>query len=93
MKKAVLLITLALSSVMVFAQRIDKNELKQLKNFLSQPAEKDATNAQALKITDLNAPATWEGVTIEGATSPKSSGKTKRLPAFLTFPVLTTSVR
>lgn len=83
MKKAVLLITLALSSVMVFAQRIDKNELKQLKNFLSQPAEKDATNAQALKITDLNAPATWEGVTIEGGHVTEIKWKDKKIAGVL----------
>ena len=47
------------------AQKIDKNELKELQAFLSQPGEKDATNAEALKITDLKTPSSWEGVTIE----------------------------
>lgn len=79
MKKAVLLITLALSSAMVFAQKVDKNELKQLKTFLSQPAEKDATNAQALKITDLNAPSTWEGVTVENGRITEIKWKDKKL--------------
>lgn len=46
------------------AQKIDKNELKQLQVFLSQPGEKSATNAEALKISDVKSPATWEGVTI-----------------------------
>ncbi|MDE7472887.1 MAG: hypothetical protein K2M68_04795, partial [Muribaculaceae bacterium] len=64
MKKAVLMIALALVSTSAFAQKIAKNEMKQLKAFLEQPAEKDGTNAQALKIVDMNAPATWEGVTI-----------------------------
>ena len=64
MKKAVFMIALALGSVTAFAQKIDKNEMKQLKAFLEQPAEKDGTNAQALKIVDMNSPATWEGVTV-----------------------------
>ena len=46
------------------AQKIDKNELKQLQVFLSQPGEKSATNAEALKISDVKSPATWEGGTI-----------------------------
>ena len=45
-----------LGCMTVFAQKIDKNELKQLQAFLAQPAEKDATNAQALKIADMKAP-------------------------------------
>ena len=54
MKKAVLLIAVAFRSTMAFAQNINKAELKQLKTFLAAPAEKDATNAQALKITNIN---------------------------------------
>ena len=64
MKKVALLFAVALSSLAVNAQKIDKNELKQLQAFLAAPAEKEATNAQALKITDVKSPATWEGVTI-----------------------------
>lgn len=52
MKRVALLLAVALASVAVFAQKINKSELKQLQVFLSEPAEKDATNAQALKITD-----------------------------------------
>lgn len=50
MKKALLMIALMLGSVTAFAQ--NKNEVKQLQAFLSQPAEKGGTNATALKITD-----------------------------------------
>ena len=64
MKKAVLLFVIALSGMVAFAQKINKNELKQLQNFLAQPAEKDASNAVALKIDNLNDPSTWEGVTV-----------------------------
>ena len=64
MKKIALLLAVALSSVTVFAQSINKNELKQLQNFLSQPAVHHATNAEALKITNVNDPSTWEGVTV-----------------------------
>lgn len=62
-----------------FAQKIDKNEMKQLKAFLSQPAVTDATNAQALKITDLNSPATWEGVTIANGHVTAIKWKDKKL--------------
>ena len=65
MKKVFLMITLMLGCMTVFAQKIDKNEAKQLKAFLSQPAEKDATNAAALKVTDLNNIAGIEGVKVE----------------------------
>ena len=66
MKKALLMIAVMLGSVTAFAQNLDKNELKQLKEFLSQPsAEAGKTNAEALKIHNLNAPASWEGVTIQ----------------------------
>lgn len=54
MKKALLMITLVLGCTTVFAQKIDKKEAAQIKSFLSQPAEKDGTNAQALKVTDMN---------------------------------------
>ena len=65
MKKALLLMALMVGCMSAFAQKIDKNELKELQAFLAQPTEKHATNAAALKITDVKAPATWEGVTVE----------------------------
>ncbi|MDE6308899.1 MAG: hypothetical protein K2L81_01755, partial [Muribaculaceae bacterium] len=49
---------------MAFAQKVDKKEVKQLQAFLAQTSEKGGTNAQALNISDLNSPATWEGVTV-----------------------------
>ena len=64
MKRIALFLAVALASVGVFAQNLNKNELRQLQAFLNQPAKEAATNAQALKITDLKAPSTWEGVTV-----------------------------
>ena len=64
MKKSVLLIALALCGATAFAQKIDKNELSQLKIFLNHTDEKGKSNAQVLKITDLNTPSTWHGVTV-----------------------------
>lgn len=64
MKKAILMITLMLSCMTVFAQKVDKNEAKQIKAFLSQNAEKEGTNAQALKVTDINAVGSIEGITV-----------------------------
>ena len=80
MKKVALLFAVALCSLAVNAQKINKNELKQLQAFLSAPAEKEATNAQALKITDVNAPSTWEGVTVANGHVTKIDwkGKTRR---------------
>lgn len=64
MKRALFLIAIVLGCTTAFAQKIDKNEAKQIKAFLSQNAEKDGTNAQALKVTDLNAIASIEGITV-----------------------------
>ncbi|MDE6242608.1 MAG: hypothetical protein K2M14_01205, partial [Muribaculaceae bacterium] len=64
MKRIALFLAAALATVGVFAQNLNKNELKQLQAFLNEPAKEAATNAEALKITDLKAPATWEGITI-----------------------------
>ena len=83
MKKALLMIALMLSSVVAFAQKPDKNEVKQLQNFLSQPAEKGGTNAQALKITNLSAPSTWEGVTVENGKITAIQWKDKHLAGTL----------
>ena len=43
MKKALLMIAIVLGCTAAFAQKLDKNEAKQLKAFLSQNAEKDGT--------------------------------------------------
>lgn len=83
MKKAVLLIALMIGCTGVFAQKIDKNELKQLQAFLSQPGERDATNAQALNISDTKSPATWEGVTVENGHVTKIEWKDKHLAGAL----------
>ena len=57
MKKIALMLAVALGSAACFAQ-INKSELKQLQNFLNQPAETESTNAQALKITNVKDPST-----------------------------------
>ena len=49
MKKIALLLAVALGSAACFAQ-VNKTELKQLQNFLSQPSEKGGTNAEALMV-------------------------------------------
>lgn len=84
MKKVALLFAVALSSLAVNAQKIDKNELKQLQAFLAAPAEKEATNAQALKIADVKSPATWEGVTVENGHVTKIEWKGKKIAGDLT---------
>ena len=50
MKKALLLITLMLGCMNVFAQKVDKAEINKLKTFLAQTSEKGGTNAAALNI-------------------------------------------
>ena len=81
MKKALLMIALMLGSVTAFAQ--NKNEVKQLQAFLSQPAEKGGTNATALKITDIKSPATWEGVTVANGRVTAIEWKDKHLAGTL----------
>ncbi len=66
MKKVLFMIALVLGCTSVFAQNLDKNEAKQLKMFLQEAAEKDGTNAQALKVTNLNSLSGIEGLTIVG---------------------------
>ncbi len=65
MKKVLFLIALALGCTSAFAQKLDKAEARQLKNFLTQTAEKDGTNANALKVVNINDVSAIEGVTIE----------------------------
>ncbi|MBP3537796.1 MAG: hypothetical protein J6J93_09710, partial [Muribaculaceae bacterium] len=78
MKKIALMLAVALGSAACFAQ-INKSELKQLQNFLNQPAETESTNAQALKITNVKDPSTWEGVTIVGGNVTEINWKGKKL--------------
>ena len=65
MKKIALLFAVALTSAACFAQ-VTKGELKQLQNFLAQPAAEGGNNAEALRITNPKDPSTWEGVTVSG---------------------------
>ncbi|MDE6135956.1 MAG: hypothetical protein K2F97_00590, partial [Muribaculaceae bacterium] len=83
MKKIALLLAVAISSVSLFAQSVNKGELKQLKAFLAQPAAEAATNAAALKITDQNNPSTWEGVTVAGGHITAIEWKDKKLAGVL----------
>ena len=64
MKRTITLLCCALAFGGAFAQKVAKAELKSLQSFLSQPSAKGGTNAQALNITDLSNPASWEGVTV-----------------------------
>ena len=78
MKKALLIIAIVLGSMNAFAQNLDKNEAKQIKAFLSAPA-KEGTNAQALKVSDMNAIASIEGVTVENGHVTAIEWKDKKL--------------
>ncbi|MDE6157247.1 MAG: hypothetical protein K2F78_03780 [Muribaculaceae bacterium] len=82
MKKIALLLAVALSSAACFAQ-VNKSELKQLQNFLAQPAEKGGTNAEALKITNVKDPSTWEGVTVVGNNVTEIKWKDKKIAGTL----------
>lgn len=74
-----------LGCMTVFAQKIDKNEAKQIRAFLAQPAEKDATNAAALKVSNVNDIAGIEGITVVGGHVTAIEWKDKNLPVILTF--------
>lgn len=63
-----------------FAQKIDKNELKELQAFLAQPTEKHATNAAALKSPMSRLPLLGKALLLKTATSPLSSGPTSISP-------------
>ena len=78
MKKALLIIAVMLGGMSAFAQNLDKNEAKQLKAFLSEPA-KEGTNASALKVSDINAIASIEGITVENGHVTAIEWKDKKL--------------
>ena len=79
MKKFAFLFTLLLGSMMVFAQKPNKAELKQLQAFMAQTSEKGVTNAQALNISDLSNPSTWEGVKMDNGRVTSIDWKGKKL--------------
>ena len=79
MKKHILLVIALFMCISASAQRPVKSELKQLQAFLSQPAMESSTNAAALKITDLNNPASWDGVKMEGGRIVEIDWSGKRL--------------
>ena len=82
MKKIALVLAIALSSAAGFAQ-INKGELKQLQNFLSQPGKEAPTNAEALRISNVKDPSTWEGITIVGNHVTKIDWKDKKIAGTL----------
>ena len=53
MKKVLFISLLIFIATAINAQQIDKNELKQLKSFLSQTSHSNKTNAQIIGIKDL----------------------------------------
>ena len=61
------------------ASAADKSEMKAMKAFLQSPGVDDATNAAALKITNFNDPASWEGVQVENGRIVSIDWKGKRL--------------
>ena len=65
------------------AQRISKDELKSLQVFLNQPAVEASTNAEALKISNINNPASWEGVKIENGNITEIHWSNKKLAGTL----------
>ena len=65
MKRIMLLFAAVLALTAAMAQKPQKNELNQLKTFLQAPSDRGVSNAQALNITDLGNPASWEGVKME----------------------------
>ena len=62
MKKTLFALLAIWATFSLSAQRLNKAELKSLQQFLSQPAAEASTNAEALKITNLNDPSTWKGI-------------------------------
>ena len=92
MKKIALVLAIALSSAAGFAQ-INKGELKQLQNFLSQPGKEAPTNAEALRISNVKDPSTWEGITIVGNHVTKIDWKDKKLPVLSTLAVFPNLLR
>ena len=65
MKRVLLILAVVFGCTAVFAQKLDKNEARQLKAFLAAPAAEATTNAAALGVADVNAFASLEGVTVE----------------------------
>lgn len=64
MKRTLTFVCCLLAVGIAFSQKVAKNEVKALQSFLAQPSAKGGTNAQALGITDLGNPSSWEGVTV-----------------------------
>ena len=63
MKRVLLIVALVLGSTVLFAQKYNKNEVKQLQSFLQQKSAKGDSNADRLEIVSINTPAAWKGVT------------------------------
>ena len=65
MKRIILWLVVILCVPTIYAQTLDKNELKQLKSFLVQTNERGESNAKRLKISDINNPMSWHGLMVE----------------------------
>ena len=65
MKMTLIMILVMLGCVTVSAQKINKNELKQIQVFLSEISETGNSNAAVLEISNAADPATWKGVLID----------------------------
>lgn len=53
---------LLLGSVVLFAQKPNKMEVRNLQSFLQQKSARGDTNADRLEISSINSPMTWKGV-------------------------------
>ena len=63
MKRVFIMLAVVLGSAgMLFAQKSNQKEVKQLQNFLQQTSAKGDANYIRLGITDIQNPATWKGV-------------------------------
>jgi hypothetical protein len=82
MKKMILLFTIVLSSMMVYAQSPNAKEVKAIQVFLNQPSADGTTNAQALGVNVSN-PADWNGVTWSGGNVVAIDWKDKKLAGVL----------
>ena len=92
MKKIVLTFALVLSCAALFAQKLNKSEVKQLRAFLQQTSATGETNYQLLEISPKEKPTEWKGVTWKDGRVAAISWADKKLNGALSlsgFTVLT----
>ena len=83
MKKTLIMILVMLGCVTVSAQKINKNELKQIQVFLSEISETGISNAAVLEISNAADPATWKGVLIDNGHVTEINWSRKKLAGTL----------